>query len=116
MSDPEQKTCDICHEQFPPDRRTVKRQHICDKLICKREHQRRYHQQWRANPENADYFRGRYAELKAWLKQHPDYLKNYRAPKNNQSKQKSCDIQIEITPINNNKLKGAKIIMIYKVR
>jgi len=98
------KECDICHKTFPVDPRVIKRQHVCDKLQCKLKHKRRYNKQWRARKENIDYFKGRYQNLKQWLKQHPGYLKNYREQKKNASKQKSSDIQVEITPINNNDL------------
>lgn len=99
-----QKQCDICHEFFEVVPQVAKRQNSCDKLDCKLEHKRRYNQQWRAKKENADYFKGRYPELKQWLQRNPGYLKNYRAQRNSIAKQKSNDIQVELTPINNNKL------------
>lgn len=96
--------CDICKRLFQPDKRAVKRQHICERLKCKLEHKRRYNQQWRARKENLDYFKGRYPYLKQWLEQHPNYLKNYRGKKKSESENKSSDIQVEITTYNNKQL------------
>jgi hypothetical protein len=99
-----QKQCDICQQLFEVVPQVAKRQNTCNKLECKLEHKRRYNEQWRAKQENADYFKGRYPDLKEWLKRHPGYLKHYRAQRNRISKQKSNDIQVELTPIDNNRL------------
>lgn len=99
-----QKQCDICKELFEVVPQFAKRQNSCNKLGCKLEHKRRYNEQWRVQKENADYFKGRYPDLKQWLKRHPGYLKNYRAQRNSMAKQKLNDIQVELTPINNNDL------------
>lgn len=98
------KKCDICQELFEPKPQVAKRQNTCKKLECKLEHKRRYNEQWRAKKENANYFKERYPYLKEWLRGHPGYLKNYRSQHQNMSKQKSNDIQVELTSIDNNGL------------
>lgn len=107
-----QKKCAICNRLFTPNKKTMKRQHICDQLECKIEYKRRYNEQWRAKKENLDYFKGRYQNTKLWLEKHPTYLKNYRAQKKSASKQKSRDIQVEITNnINNGKRQLQKLLL-----
>ena len=104
------KQCVICKENFQPDKRTEKRQKVCSKLSCKVEYKRSYNKQWRHHPENIDYFKGRYSYLQQWLENHPDYLRKYRLRKNNDIKQKPDDIQVELTPNNNNVLILIKLI------
>lgn len=90
-----QQKCHSCKRLFIPNKKTMKRQHICDQLACKIESKRRYNEQWRAKKENLDYFKGRYQNTKLWLEQHPNYLNNYRAQQKSASQQKSRDIQVE---------------------
>jgi hypothetical protein len=70
------KVCEICHGPFTPDRRVVECQRVCKKLFCQQERKRRAQQRWLA--KNPDAFKGRYVNLKEWLKTHPGYLENYR--------------------------------------
>lgn len=70
------KICEVCHECFIPDPRVGERQRVCFSLPCQQERKRRAQRRWLAR--NPDYFKGRYANTKAWLQAHPDYLRNYR--------------------------------------
>jgi len=110
MKSEEYKKCVICQEMFQPDKCTVKRQNVCDKLKCKIEHKRRNNEQWRSQKENVNYFKGRYPYLEEWLQNHPGYLGNYRSRKKNESRQKPNDIQVEITEYNNSQLSFIKLL------
>lgn len=110
MKSEEYKKCVVCQEMFHPDKRTVKRQNVCDQLKCKIEQKRRNNEQWRSQKENVNYFKGRYQYLEGWLQNHPGYLENYRNRKKNESRQKPNDIQVEITEYNNNQLNCIKLL------
>lgn len=95
MKKQQPKTCEVCGETFIPDHRVGDRQRVCKKLTCQRERKRRAQQRWSAN--NPTYFQGRYPETKAWLDNHPAYLKRYRAQKKAVLQTQSGDIQDELT-------------------
>jgi len=88
------KICEVCHQQFRPDRRVGDRQRVCDKLSCQKERKRGAQQSW--VKRNPDYFKDRYWYVKDWLTRHPDYLKNYRASKKMASANALIDIQDEL--------------------
>ncbi len=70
------KRCSVCQKWFLPYQRAYRRQKICSKEPCRKQHHQRAQQQWlRQNP---DYFKGSYTRVKLWLAQHPGYLAKYR--------------------------------------
>jgi hypothetical protein len=72
----QKKRCAVCKEWFLPYQRAYRRQKICRKELCQKQHHQRAQQQWlRQNP---DYFKGSYVRVKLWLAQHPGYLAEYR--------------------------------------
>jgi predicted nucleic acid-binding Zn ribbon protein len=85
------KQCEFCGSDFEADPRVASRQRACQSLSCQQQRKRQAQQTWVA--KNPDYFKGRYAELKRWLADHPGYLKAYRT-----HKRQPCDIQDEISP------------------
>jgi hypothetical protein len=91
------KQCVVCGNDYHPDKRTAKRQKVCDNLNCKTEYKNSYNEQWRKREENTDYFKGRYPYVQQWLKEHPHYLQNYRARKRTSPESKSDDIQVKLT-------------------
>lgn len=98
------KICEVCGEAFTPDPRVGNRQRVCKKLSCQAERKHRAQKRW--VEKNPGYFTGRYPYLKQWLKEHPDYLKNYRHRGKSPSKPVLFDIQDELTSYKNNKKKS----------
>jgi S-adenosylmethionine hydrolase len=70
------KKCAFCGQSFTPDPRAGKRQKACPRKECRR--QRKSLSQKRWVEKNPEYFHGRYANTRAWLDQHPGYLREYR--------------------------------------
>lgn len=95
MDDTQSKRCAVCREQFIPDKRVGARQQVCFRLSCQQERKRRAQQRWLSN--NPDAFKGRYVNLKEWLKLHPGYLKNYRHRRTAPGGSLGSDIQDELT-------------------
>jgi len=63
-------------------------QKSCQNPTCRAKRKRESHKRWlEANP---NYFKGRYSEVKAWRKKHPDYQRLWR--------KKVREIQDEILP------------------
>ena len=96
------KQCVICKHTYQPDKRTAKRQKVCDSLSCRTAYKQSYNKQWRKRPANIDYFEGRYPYLKDWLNKHPDYQKIYRSGKVSHNKRNPDDIQVQLTFYKNN--------------
>jgi len=66
-----QKRCVYCGRYYRPDPRVRRTQKSCNDPKCRARRKRESHKKWlEANP---DYFKGRYAEVKEWRKNHPDY-------------------------------------------
>lgn len=86
------KQCAICKQSFEPHPCVAKRQYVCASISCQRERKRRSQQKW--VKQNPGYFDGRYDNTKAWLADHPGYLKEYRRQRRN----RCGDIQDELTP------------------
>ena len=71
-----EKHCVYCHRLFEPDLRVGGRQKACCKTRCRSGRKKEAQKQFMKN--NPTYFRGRYKHTKAWLKNHPGYLAEYR--------------------------------------
>jgi hypothetical protein len=83
-----QKRCVYCGRYYKPDPRVRRTQKSCNDPKCRARRKRESHKKWlEANP---DYFKGRYAEVKEWRKNHPDYQRLWR--------KKAREIQDEIPP------------------
>jgi hypothetical protein len=91
------KPCEVCGIPFEPEATVRQRQRVCDLLSCRQERKRRAQQRWVAN--NPGYFKNRYANLKEWLAQHPDYLVNYRRARRMPAARR--DIQDELSACEN---------------
>ena len=97
MNDHRTKTCEVCRQAFPVDRRVGARQRVCRRLGCQQKRKRRYLAQWLAN--DPDYYQRRYSGyLKDWLAAHPGYLKRYRQAQRQKARQSRRDIQVELNP------------------
>lgn len=70
------KRCCYCGELFRSDPRQKEKQITCGKPECQKRRRRDNSRRWRK--KNEDYGKKRYPFAKEWLKNHPDYLKNYR--------------------------------------
>jgi hypothetical protein len=71
-----QKRCAYCGRYYRPDPRARKVQKTCLDATCRAKRKRESQKKWlEANP---DCFKGRYSEIKAWRKQHPDYQRLWR--------------------------------------
>lgn len=68
--------CCCCGKLFNPDPRQKGAQITCGKPGCQKQRRRNNSRKWRKN--NGNYGRKRYPFVKAWIKNHPGYLKNYR--------------------------------------
>jgi hypothetical protein len=66
---------------FRPDPRVGSRQKVCSKAECQKKRKKDYQKKW--CEKNPTYFHSHYKRVKEWLKEHPDYLKNYRRNKLN---------------------------------
>jgi len=83
-----QKKCVYCGRFYKPDPRARMVQKSCQNPTCRAKRKRESHKRWlEANP---NYFKGRYSEVKAWRKKHPDYQRLWR--------KKVREIQDEILP------------------
>jgi len=83
-----QKRCVYCGRFYKPDPRARMVQKSCQNPTCRAKRKRESHKRWlEANP---NYFKGRYSEVKAWRKKHPDYQRLWR--------KKVREIQDEILP------------------
>ena len=71
-----QKRCAYCGRFYRPDPRARKTQKSCHDATCRAKRKRESHKRWLA--ANPDYFKGRYSEVKAWRKKHPDYQRLWR--------------------------------------
>jgi len=72
-----QKRCLYCHALYRPDPRTASFQKSCSHPACRLK--RKHESQAKFLNKNSGYFRGRYANSKSWLAEHPGYLARYRA-------------------------------------
>ena len=72
-----QKRCPYCRGFFIPHPRVGKRQKTCGRPSCQKALKRENNARWRRR--HPDYFRNDYPRLKAWLDEHPGYLRCYRA-------------------------------------
>ena len=72
-----QKRCPYCRGLFIPHPKVGQRQKTCGHPFCQKALKRENNVRWRRR--HPDYFRNDYPRLKAWLDQHPGYLKHYRA-------------------------------------
>ena len=95
MNRHQSKPCEVCGKTFTPDHRVGDRQRVCRTLSCQRERKRRSQKRW--NKHNPTYFQGRYPQTKAWLEEHPAYLKRYRARLKTDIRTQATDIQDELT-------------------
>jgi hypothetical protein len=114
MKKQQHKICEVCSETFIPDHRVGDRQRVCNKLACQRERKRRAQQRWIAN--NPTYFQGRYPETKAWLDEHPGYLKRYRAQKKVVMSTSATDIQDELTANYSNEIDINVLIRLHDIQ
>ena len=71
------KKCEFCGRFYRPDPRVGKRQRSCFQAVCQKKRRQASQKQWVSH--NRDYFRNRYADLKAWRKKHADYQRVWRA-------------------------------------
>jgi len=70
------KKCAYCGRYYRPDPRARKIQRSCQDATCRAKRKRESQKKWlEANP---GYFKGRYSEVKAWRKEHPDYQRLWR--------------------------------------
>jgi len=90
MNDTKQqrKRCVYCGRYFKPDRRAWARQKACKASVCKARRKRESQRRW--IDSNPDCFTGRYACVKQWRKENPNYQRLWRA--------KRREIQDEIAP------------------
>ncbi len=86
----EQKRCICCGRYFKPDSRVGKRQKACKDKTCQTTRKMGNQKTWLES--NQGYFQGRYAYVKQWRKDNPDYQRRWRA--------KRREIQDEI-PLSN---------------
>lgn len=70
------KKCAFCGQYFSPNPRVGDRQKACFRKECRRRRKALAQQRWLE--KNPNYFHGRYENTRAWLDQHPEYLKEYR--------------------------------------
>lgn len=70
------KRCPYCQTYFIPYPSVGQRQKACGRVECQKLHKAQNNKQWRK--KNPKYYQGDYSRLKAWLDEHPDYLKQYR--------------------------------------
>jgi hypothetical protein len=71
-----QPRCLYCGRYYKPDPRARKTQKSCPDATCRAKRKRESQRKWvEANP---GYFMGRYGEVKAWRKEHPDYQRLWR--------------------------------------
>ena len=73
----QRKKCVYCGRSYKPDPRTRLFQKACGRPGCRRKRKSQAQARWLA--ANPGYYRGQYPRLKVWLKEHPGYLKSYRA-------------------------------------
>ena len=70
------KRCVYCGRYYKPDPRAWRVQKSCRDARCRAKRKQERQKRWvEANP---DCFRGRYSEIKAWRKKHPDYQRLWR--------------------------------------
>jgi hypothetical protein len=88
------KRCLYCGQKFVADARIGQRQKACSKA-CQRLRKRQNNAHFsRSNP---GYWTGRYAYLKAWRDQHPDYQRQWReSKKRDKPSPKPPEIQAEM--------------------
>ncbi len=88
------KRCPYCGQKFVADPRIGQRQKACSKA-CQRLRKRQNNAHFsRSNP---DYWRGRYAYLKAWRDNYPHYQRQWREGKKRDKRSpKPPEIQAEI--------------------
>jgi hypothetical protein len=70
------RPCLYCGNDYRPDPRTALIQKACNRESCRKA--RRRHAQTRYVAANPDVFEERYPKTRAWLAQHPGYLRRYR--------------------------------------
>jgi hypothetical protein len=70
------KRCRFCRRMFLPDPRTKGKQIACLRQACRR--QRKKEGQEAQARRNPGYFKGRYANTRKWLDEHPGYITEYR--------------------------------------
>lgn len=70
------KRCPYCQTYFIPHPSVSKRQRTCGKNECQKLRKAENNSQWRQ--KNPKHYKGDYSRLKAWLDDHPGYLKQYR--------------------------------------
>ena len=70
------KKCAFCGKLFIPDPRVGDRQKACSRKECRRQRKALAQKRW--VEKNPEYFCGRYENTRAWLEQHPGYLREYR--------------------------------------
>lgn len=70
------KRCRYCRELFEPDPRQKNQQKTCGRTECQSKRRKDNSRRWRK--KNKGYGKKRYPFIKAWFRNHPDYLKNYR--------------------------------------
>jgi hypothetical protein len=96
------KICVICQQPFHPDRRTERRQTVCEQAACRLQRKQNAQQQWCQN--NPGYFKGRYHELKSHIQARRQACQRAAAAKPSRI-QKMTGIQDELTHNKNNHLK-----------
>ena len=79
------KRCRFCRRMFVPDPRTKGKQYACSRKACRRQRNKESRKAWAKR--NPGYFRGRYANTRKWLDEHPGYITGYRN-RNPQARQK----------------------------
>jgi hypothetical protein len=73
---PNKKRCCYCRKIFIPDHRTARQQKACREPACRKKRRAVCQQRW--VKKNRYYFKGRYANTRRWLSEHPGYLEFYR--------------------------------------
>jgi len=109
MTEPLQKTCEICQQPFKPDARLKDKQSVCSKIRCQRERKQRSQKKWLA--KNPDYFKGRYPQLKEQILRRRQQLKRLSTPPKSAECQEADGIQDELTFYKNNSLNNYRIIV-----
>ena len=74
---PSTRPCCYCGRDYRPDPRTAAIQKSCFRAACRKARHRQAQALYMA--ANPDVFQGRYPKTRAWLAEHPGYLRRYRA-------------------------------------
>ena len=85
-----QRNCAFCGRFFTPDVRVAARQKSCKEPSCQSKRKRVQEKIWRESEQNAEYFKGRSANTKAWRVANPGHQKQWRAKKRREIQTQIC--------------------------